>query len=81
MKKAEKSRLLKAEERDTILAALRYYQRCFTGPDSRKVFQALRFMHGIEEIATNSGAHPPLSASAIDGLCETINCSVISIGD
>ena len=40
MKKAEKSRLLKAEERDTILAALRYYQRCFTGPDSRKVFQA-----------------------------------------
>ena len=53
-------------ERDTILAALRYYQENGQGdPLSRS--------DAIHEIATNGGMSISLNAEAIDELCERIN--------
>lgn len=53
------------EERDTILAALRYWQ---TG------FDAARPEHGGElmDIATNCGQHRPMHSTEIDTLCEEV---------
>jgi hypothetical protein len=61
---------LELAERDTILAALRYWQDRLTFEDP----------HAIEDesdllvaIATNGGSHPPLTAEAIDALCIRMN--------
>lgn len=57
---------MKNLQRDTILAALRIYQ------------QQMELNGGVppmdvDEIATNSGAHEPMTAKEIDSLCEEIN--------
>lgn len=49
-------------EQAAILAALRYYQRTYTGG-----------IEAINDIATNGGEHDALDASKIDELCERIN--------
>ena len=51
-----------AVERDTILAALRLWQRTKEIPQ------------GILDIATNGGAHAVIEDNDIDELCERINC-------
>lgn len=51
-------------QRDTILAALRYWQQA--GCISRAT-------SGFEDLATNGGTHAPLRAADIDALCEQIN--------
>lgn len=48
-------------QRDVILAALRLWQATPDVSDE------------IQDIATNGGAHPPLSNDEIDLLCEQIN--------
>lgn len=57
---------ISAEERDTILAALRVYQQIYdqTGGD---------LPDAIFAIATNSGAHEPIDLESADNLCERIN--------
>jgi hypothetical protein len=57
---------IEAEERDAILAALRYWQHDKDGtkPD----------WQGLTEIETNGGTHQGLGSEAIDELCERINC-------
>jgi len=56
------------EQRDALLAALRYYQLgCQHDPDHRG--------DDIADIATNGGAHSGLGYDEIDGLCEDINCT------
>ncbi|RFC64747.1 hypothetical protein [Mesorhizobium denitrificans] len=57
---------ISAEERDTILAALRVYQQVYdqTGGD---------LPDDILAIATNSGAHEPIDLESVDTLCERIN--------
>lgn len=54
-----------AAERDTILAALRYWKWDKDGesPDNAM----------LDDIATNGGSHEALDAEAIDELCEKIN--------
>lgn len=54
-----------AEERDTILAALRYWQAA--GANGDDVGDDLR------EIMTNGGKHEGMNDAAIDELCERIN--------
>lgn len=54
----------------TILAALRYYQEHDqTNPAHRSEW--------IEDLATNGGEVIPLSADAIDQLCQRINCESV----
>lgn len=50
-------------ETATVLAALRYWQRCgdFAGDD-------------IQDIASDSETFNPLSDTEVDELCERINC-------
>lgn len=61
---ATKSHELTDTQRDTILAALRYWQ--MAGCISRAASE-------FEEVATNGGTHPPLTSDQIDILCEQIN--------
>lgn len=58
------------KERDTILAALRYWQNALTffGED-----RISKIDPGLYDIATNSKAHDLMTAKEIDGLCERIN--------
>lgn len=57
---------ISAEERDTILAALRVYQQVYdqTGGD---------LPNDILAIATNGGPHEPIDLESVDTLCERIN--------
>lgn len=58
-------------ERDTIIAALRYWQERLTLTDPHAIEDESDLLVGI---ATNAGAHPPLDADAIDALIEgTLN--------
>jgi hypothetical protein len=57
-------------ERDTILAALRYWQERLTITDPHAIEDESDL---LVEIATNAGTHPALDAEAIDELCERIN--------
>jgi hypothetical protein len=57
--------LLENREQATILAALRHYQLALTSNQTG--------LSEFIEIATDSGAVPPLSAEEIDDLCETVN--------
>lgn len=54
-------------ERDTILAALRFWQ----GHNQCKVHNRSTELH---DIATNSGRHESLTEDELDALCERINC-------
>ena len=49
-------------ERDTILAALRFWQS--------RDYERTEFL----DIATNGGTHPLMTDEDIDDLCERINC-------
>lgn len=52
-------------ERDTILAALRFYQQ--------RIDRGLDLPDGIAEIATGGDAHDPQVGAEIDALCERLN--------
>lgn len=58
-KQAATPHYLNDEERDAILAALRYWQK-HGAPD-------------FEDIASNAGAHDVLTDGEIDQLCEDLN--------
>lgn len=58
------------EERDTVLAALRYWQAAITLPDAVSVDD----FHQLMLIATNCREHTALTSDQIDDLCEKINC-------
>lgn len=66
---ATKSHEFTDAQRDTILAALRYWQ--MAGCISRATSE-------LEEIATNGGTHPPLRSDQIDVLCEHINIGAVA---
>lgn len=54
---------LTARELDTVLAALRWYQK----------FHPATIPQEIDDIATNCGAHRALRPREIDDLCEKLN--------
>lgn len=57
---------LDAVDRNTILAALRFYQQCgMEDPANRSGW--------LDEIATNSGAEMNMTSVGIDNLCERLN--------
>lgn len=58
-----KGRRITVNERATILAALRYWQRCGTGAGDIPE----------HDIATDCGMLQPLTPDQIDALCERIN--------
>lgn len=61
---------LKANERATILAALRYYQASRLGKD-RVIDQVqLKF---VDAISTDGGRFPALTEKEIDALCSKVN--------
>ena len=57
------------QERATILAALRFYQKFYNFRE-----------HAIDDIATNVGEFSSLGKTKIDALCERINIESVSNG-
>ena len=60
------------QARNTILAALRYYQQGGQGEPDRRT-------DAIHEIATNSGDDISLDAIAIDSLCADLNAGALEL--
>lgn len=60
-------------ERDTVLAALRYYQTAFATCDAPPAT--------VRDIATNGGEHTALDADEIDQLVEDLNHLGLTFGD
>ena len=56
-------------ERDTILAALRYWQATLEEADGHTIGDFKRY----ELVATNCEEHKALTADEIDDLCEKVN--------
>ena len=55
---------IRGAERNTVLAALRLYQGQIDTGEAE----------AVQDIATNGGAHAPLTVAEIDALCERLNC-------
>lgn len=60
------------QARNTILAALRYYQRAGQGDPKNRC-------DDIHQIATNSGQNVSLNAVAIDGICDDLNTGALEL--
>ena len=60
--------MISAEERNTVLAALRVYQRSGYGNPAAQP-------DWISDLASNGGTEHPVDDKGIDALCEKVNCA------
>ena len=60
--------MMSAEERNTLLAALRVYQRSGYGNPTAQP-------NWVSDLASNGGTERPFDADGIDALCEKANCA------
>ena len=60
--------MLSAEERNTLLAALRVYQRSGYGNPAAQP-------NWVSDLASNGGTERPFDDDGIDALCEKVNCA------